>query len=189
MGSGSGRRRGCARPAVQRARTPRGEISPWRRRMTAPSEDAPPRYPREYAPSVARCATRESVFGVARSPRKRDRVAHVGKPRDVGDGALETEAKARVRHAAVAAEIPAPAHRFLVDADLAHAGVEHVEPLLALAAADDLTDAGREDVHRRHGSAVVVDAHVEGLDGLRVVHDDDRALGVSFGEVALVLRL
>jgi hypothetical protein len=36
-----------------------------------------------------------------------------------------------------------------VDLQLVHARVEHVEALLALAAADDLADAGREHVHRR----------------------------------------
>jgi hypothetical protein len=54
-----------------------------------------------------------------------------------------------------------------VEAELRHARVEHVEALLALAAADDLADAGRQHVHRRDGLAVVVQAHVEGLDLLR----------------------
>jgi hypothetical protein len=36
---------------------------------------------------------------------------------------------------------------------------------------------------------VVVHAHAEGLDGLRVVHHDDRLLRVFFGQIALVLRL
>jgi hypothetical protein len=53
---------------------------------------------------------------------------------------------------------------------LRHARVEAVEALLALAAADDLADAGREHVHRGDGAAVVVHAHVEGLDLLGVVH-------------------
>jgi hypothetical protein len=67
--------------------------------------------------------------------------------------------------------------------------MRHLEPLLALAAADDLADAGGEHVHGRDGPAVVVLAHVERLDVLRVVHDDDRPADVLLGEPALVLGL
>ncbi len=70
-----------------------------------------------------------------------------------------------------------------------HPRVEHVEALLALAAADDLADPRRQHVHRRDGPAVVVDAHVERLDLLRVVHQHHRAGGVLLADVALVLRL
>jgi hypothetical protein len=72
---------------------------------------------------------------------------------------------------------------------LVHARVEHVEALLALAAADDLADAGRQHVHRGDGAAVVVLPHVERLDVLGVVHHRDRALDDLLGEVALVLGL
>src|SRR5262249_16667171 len=131
----------------------------------------------------------ELVLRAAWRARERDRVAHVRKASDVGDGALEAQAEARVRHAAVAAQVAVPAHRLLVDADLVHAGVEHLEALFALAAADDLADAGREHVHRGDGPAVVVDAHIERLDVLRVVHHDHGLLGVLLGEIALVLGL
>src|ERR1700730_7062810 len=45
--------------------------------------------------------------------------------------------------------------------------------------------------NRRSASAlaVVVEAHVEGFDGLRVVHHDDRLLRVFLGQTALELRL
>ena len=72
---------------------------------------------------------------------------------------------------------------------LAHPRVEDVEALLALAAADDLADARGEDVHRGDGLPVVVDAHVEGLDLLRVVHHHDGTADVHLGQVALVLGL
>jgi hypothetical protein len=36
---------------------------------------------------------------------------------------------------------------------------------------------------------VVVEPHVEGFDGLRVVHHDERLFRVFFGQIALVLRL
>ena len=74
---------------------------------------------------------------------------------DVGDRALEAEAKARMRHRAVAAQVPVPGVMLQVDAALGHARVEHREPLLALAASDDLADPGRQHVHRRHRPAVV----------------------------------
>src|SRR5216683_2666339 len=76
-----------------------------------------------------------------------------------------------------------------IAAALCHARIEHFEPLLALAAADDLDDPRRQHVHRPDGPAVIVDPHVEGLDVLWVVHHDDRLLRVLFREIALVLRL
>jgi hypothetical protein len=51
----------------------------------------------------------------------------------------------------------------LVDAAVRHAPVQHLEPLLALAAADDLADPWCEHVHRRDPPAVVVQPHVERL--------------------------
>jgi hypothetical protein len=53
----------------------------------------------------------------------------------------------------------------------------------------DLADPRCEHVHRRDRPAVVVQPHVEGFDGLRVVHHDDRLLRVFLGQIALVLRL
>src|SRR5262249_35782883 len=87
------------------------------------------------------------------------------------------------------AQIPVPAVGLLIDAPLRHALVHPFEPLLALAAADNLADLRREHVHRRDRPAVVIHPHVERLDVLRVVHHDDRLLRVLFGEIALVLRL
>src|SRR5262245_51739741 len=118
------------------------------------------------------------ILGVAGRTRERDRVAHVREPGRVRDRALEAEPEAGVRHGAVAAQVAIPGEALLVDADLRHARVEAIEPLLALAAADDLADARREHVHRGDGPAVVVHAHVERLDALRIVHHDDRLLRV-----------
>src|SRR5467141_3837407 len=99
-----------------------------------------------YPPSIPR---------IPRRPRKRDSVAHVGEAGDVGERALEPQAEAGVGHGAVAAEIAVPGVVLPVDVALRHAGVEHIETLLALAAADDLADARRQHVHRRHRAAVV----------------------------------
>src|SRR5688500_7533059 len=111
------------------------------------------------------------VAGVAGGPWEGNGVAHVGEAGDVGDGALEAQAEAGVRHGAVATEVAIPGHVLAVDADGGHALIEQVQALFALAAADDLADAGREHVHRGDGAPVLVQAHVERLDVLRIVHD------------------
>src|ERR1700719_4314995 len=80
--------------------------------------------------------------------REGDRVAHVGEAGDVGEGALEAEPEAGARHRAVAAQVAVPGIVLPVDAALGHAAVQSLEPLLALAAADDLTDPGRQHVQR-----------------------------------------
>src|SRR2546423_1539507 len=82
---------------------------------------------------------------------------------------LENQAEAGMRHRAVAAQVAIPTVVFLVETRGAHPGIEYLEALFALTAADDLADTGREHVHCRHRPVVVVDAHVERLDLLRVV--------------------
>src|SRR5258708_1189815 len=76
-----------------------------------------------------------SIPGIPRGAREGDRVAHIGEARAIRDRALEAEAEAGVGHRAVAPQIAVPGVVLLVDAALGHAGVEHLEPLLALAAA------------------------------------------------------
>src|SRR5436189_288799 len=83
------------------------------------------------------------VARVARRPRKRDHVAHVGEPRDVGDGPLEAQAETGVRHGAVATKVAVPAVVVLVHAGFGHSGMQHEEPLFALAAAYDFPDSRR----------------------------------------------
>src|SRR6266852_4433995 len=100
-----------------------------------------------------------SIPRVAGRSRERDRVAHVGEAGDVGEGALEAEAEAGVRHRAVAAQIAVPGVVLPVDGALRHARIQHLDPLLALAAADDLADPGCEHVHGRDRPAVVVHPH------------------------------
>ena len=78
------------------------------------------------------------------------------KARDVRDRSLEPETESRVRHRAVPAQVAIPAVMRRIEVGFGHPRIEHVEPLLALAAADDLADARREHVHRRNRSAVVV---------------------------------
>src|SRR5215472_12000355 len=111
---------------------------------------------------------------VPRCAREGDGVAHIGEAGDVGEGALEAEAEAGMRHSAVAPQIAVPGVLVLVDAALGHGLVQYLEPLLALAAADDLADPRRQYIHCRDGAAIVIEPHVEGFDRLWVVHHDDR---------------
>src|SRR4051794_38901164 len=103
--------------------------------------------------------------------RKRNYVTDVGETGDVSERALEAETESGVRHGPVPPQVAIPAIRLRVQPRLRHALIEHVEPLLTLAAADDLADRGHQHVHGGHGLAVVVHAHVERLDVLRIVHD------------------
>ena len=63
----------------------------------------------------------ELVFGISGRPREGNCVAHVGQARDVGDGAFKAQAKTRVRHRTVAAQISVPAVMLFVDAAFRHA--------------------------------------------------------------------
>ena len=70
-----------------------------------------------------------------------------------------------------------------------HALHKHVIVVLTLAAADDLADAGHKAVHGRDSLAVGIQLHVERLDLLRIIRDEDRALEDLLGQIALVLGL
>src|SRR5262245_44561311 len=66
-----------------------------------------------------------------------------------------------MRHGAVAAQVAVPGVMLPVDAVLGHARVEHVEALLALAAADDLADAAGGALCRSRAATNVVDRSSE----------------------------
>ena len=91
--------------------------------------------------------------------------------------------------AAVAAQVKIPVVVGGVQAQLLHAGLQHVEALLTLRAANQLTDAGNQHIGGGHGLAVLVLAHVECLDFLRVVGDEHGLLEDLLGQIALVLGL
>src|SRR6201984_10413 len=84
-------------------------------------------------PAGARAARRKALIPrVAGGARERDGVADVGEAGDVGEGALEAEAEAGMRHRAVTAQVAVPGVVFAVDAALGHAPVPYVEPFLTL---------------------------------------------------------
>ena len=68
--------------------------------------------------------------------RERDHVADIHHTGDITDRPLEAEPETRVRHRAIAAEVAVPVVLFLGQAHFIEAGVQDVEPLLALGAAD-----------------------------------------------------
>src|SRR6516165_1178043 len=127
------------------------------------------------------------VFRISWRSRKWDSVAHVRQSGDVGESTFESETKPGVRDRAVATQITIPSVVRLLDAALRHPSVQHVEPLFALAAANDLADTRSEHVHCCDRSAVVVHSHIEGFNILWVVHYDHGPLDVLLSEVALML--
>ena len=76
-----------------------------------------------------------------------------------------------------------------VHAQLLNASFQDVIVVLSLGAADDFTNAGNQTVHSSHGLSVGVQLHVEGLDILGIIGDEDRLLEHHLGEVTLMLRL
>lgn len=86
----------------------------------------------------------------------REDVADVVDARKVHDEALEAQAEAGVVAGTVAAEVQVVLVLVLVHAEFLDAALENVEALLALGAADDLSDAGDEAVRGGDRLAVVV---------------------------------
>src|SRR5512132_3180148 len=113
------------------------------------------------AASRTSSAAKPLVTRMAGGPREGDHIADVGETGHIGDGALETEPEPRVRHGAVAAQVAVPGVGRGIEAHGHDALVEHLQPLLALRAADDLADAGGEHVHGGHRLVVLVHPHVE----------------------------
>src|SRR5262245_51256982 len=90
---------------------------------------------------VRKLARRDvSVPRIPRRAREGNGVADVGEAGGVGEGTLKTKAEAGVRHRAVAPEVAVPGVVLTVDGAFGHARIQYVEPLFALAAADDLAD-------------------------------------------------
>ena len=109
--------------------------------------------------------------------------------RKVHDQALEAQAETCVRAAAIAPKVKIVPILPQVHAQLTHAPLEHVETLLSLGTPYNLPDAGHQAVCCGHGPAVVVRAHVEGLDVGGVVTHEGGSLEVLLGKEALVLGL
>ncbi len=127
-----------------------------------------------------------SELGVSDSARVWQDVTDVVYARKVHDQALEAQAETCVRAAAIAPKVKIVPILPQVHAQLTHAPLEHVETLLSLGTPYNLPDAGHQAVCCGHGPAVVVRAHVEGLDVGGVVTHKGGSLEVLLGKEALV---
>src|SRR5947209_14832276 len=96
---------------------------------------------------------RRSEFCTSGRAGKGNNVADVTHAAQEEQRPLQAEAEPGVRHGAVAAEVQVPLVRRRIEPLLPYLLLEHIGPLLALAAADDLADAGGEHIHGPHGFA------------------------------------
>ncbi len=94
-----------------------------------------------------------------------------------------------MRDGAIFPQIRIPAVGRRIDVVVLEIFQQHIVTLLPLRAADDLADARHQQIHRGDGLAVVVEAHVEGLDLLGVVENGGGLLEIFLRQPALVLRL
>ena len=135
------------------------------------------------------CENRGSELAVLGRAGEGDDVADVGHAGHEEQQALEAQAETAVGHGAEAARVEVPPHVLHGDVQLGDALHELVVVGLALAAADDLTYLREQHVHGAHGAAVGVLLHVEGLDFLGVVGEDDGLAEVLLHQIALVFAL
>ena len=91
-----------------------------------------------------------------------------------------------MRSRTVATRVEVPPEILLGYSDLLSTLYELVEVCLTLRSTDDLSDLGEEDVHASDCLPIVIELHVEALDLLRIVGDDDRTLEMLFHEIAFV---
>ena len=128
-------------------------------------------------------------FAVADGSGEGDGVADVADAGEVHDAALEAQAETGVAGGTVFAKIHIEVVVLGLHAQLFDTGLQQIVVVLTLGAADDFADAGNQAVHGRHGLAVGVQLHIEGLDLLGVVGDEDRLFEYFLGEEPLVLGL
>src|SRR6185369_16339307 len=109
-------------------------------------------------------------------PRERDRLPNVRNPADPRHGALDSQTESGMYEGAILAQVQVPAVPGGVEALCLDALEQPVVVILALRAPDDFAVAlGRQTIvveHRPRIGRVLL--HVEGLDLLGVVADEDR---------------
>mmetsp|Transcript_32458 Transcript_32458/g.66222 ORF Transcript_32458/g.66222 Transcript_32458/m.66222 type:complete len:209 (-) Transcript_32458:534-1160(-) len=129
-----------------------------------------------------------AVAGVAG---KRDGVSDVLHARHEHHETLEAEAEPGVRASAVLSKVQVPRELLLAYAHFVRSAQKRRVVILSRRSSDDLSDAGHENIHRLHRlpprRSALVEFHVEGFDGFRVVGADDGAFEHAFREVPLVL--
>ena len=85
--------------------------------------------------------------------------------------------------------VEVPFEGFPAHSEFIYAGIEFLQRGLPFRTADDFADFREEHIHSPDGLAVFVLFHIEGLDVLRIVSEDDRAAEMLLHEIALVLGL
>ena len=118
-----------------------------------------------------------------------DGIPDVADAGQIHDAALEAQAEAGMTGGAVLAQVQVEVVVLGIHTQLFDAGLQNLVVVLTLAAAGDLANTGHQAVHSGNGLAVGVQLHVEGLDVLGVVGDEDGLLKDDFGQIPLVLGL
>ena len=96
------------------------------------------------------------IFSVSYRSGVRDNVSDVGNTGEVHNDTLEAEAEACMLGAAELTKVEIPPVVFGCKAAFCHSRKENVHALFSLATADDLANAGNEEVHCRNRLVVVV---------------------------------
>ena len=94
-----------------------------------------------------------------------------------------------MRNAAVAAGVDVPFKVLAAHAKLVDALLQLLQGGFTLASADYFSNLGEEDVHAADGAAIGILLHVEGLDVLGEVDEDNGLLEMFFYQVTFVLAL
>ncbi|MPM27916.1 hypothetical protein SDC9_74432 [bioreactor metagenome] len=116
-------------------------------------------------------------------------VPDVAHAREIHHHPLKSKAEARVLAGTVPPKVTVPPVILRVHAQLPDAALQQLQPLFALAAADNLADPGNQAVRCGDGLSVVVHAHIERLDLLGIVRDKNGLLEHLLRQESLVFRL
>src|SRR6266550_4322927 len=144
---------------------------------------------------VGRSASRKrhhrarSEFGATGRSGEGNDIADV---RDTGDKhqhTFEAEAKTGVWRGAVTPKIEIPFVISGIHFVPAHILLQHIEPLFALASADDFADSRHQQIDRGHCFSIVIQTHVKWFDLLRIIENRHRTLEMFLGQPPFVFRL
>ena len=128
-------------------------------------------------------------FGVVGGAGEWDDVADVGHTGYEEHEAFESESEAGVRHGTESAGIEIPPHVLHRNAELVDACAEFIVVGFTFGTTDDFTDFREENVHGADGFAILILLHIECLDFLGIVGEDNGAFEVVFHEVTFMFAL
>lgn len=132
-------------------------------------------------------------FAMSRSSGEGDDISDVLHSSNKHEHALKAHAEAGVRATAVFTEVEIPAVFVQAESFLFHVGLQYIDALLTLCAADNFANARHEEIHGGHSDAALavwlVGAHVKWFNAFRVIINGDWALEVLLGQKSFVFRL